>query len=259
MIIADTLSPEAKQARFARICREAMLERKTQGEQGVGITNAYVDEHYHLWLVLSNGQQIDAGYVGVSASGGTQTTYTVVFRDSDETVLKHIGGVVPGGTVQAPEAPFKEGYVFTGWDTDFSAVSENLTVTATYEKVHNQLAFRYTENGNGTVMATLVLTGDVSLYGLEANLCFAMTDLSYTSLVTKGAGVMANYNGENVKISFVSPTGKNVTETTELLSLTFTVTGDTPTATLTLANVDAFDEIFANETFSVANNVYSTK
>ena len=36
MIIADTLSIEARQARFARICREAMLERKTQGEQGVG-------------------------------------------------------------------------------------------------------------------------------------------------------------------------------------------------------------------------------
>lgn len=36
MIIPDTLSAEARQARFSRICREAMLERKTQGEQGVG-------------------------------------------------------------------------------------------------------------------------------------------------------------------------------------------------------------------------------
>ena len=36
MIIPDTLSPEAKSARFSRICLEAMTERKTQGEQGVG-------------------------------------------------------------------------------------------------------------------------------------------------------------------------------------------------------------------------------
>lgn len=36
MIIADTLSMDAKQARFSRICREAMLERKTQGERGIG-------------------------------------------------------------------------------------------------------------------------------------------------------------------------------------------------------------------------------
>ena len=33
MIIPDTLSAEARQARFSRICREAMLERKTQGSR----------------------------------------------------------------------------------------------------------------------------------------------------------------------------------------------------------------------------------
>lgn len=36
MIIPDTLSAEAKAARFARICHEAMLERRIQGEQGIG-------------------------------------------------------------------------------------------------------------------------------------------------------------------------------------------------------------------------------
>ena len=36
MSITDTLSAEAKRARFSRICREAMLERRTRGEQGVG-------------------------------------------------------------------------------------------------------------------------------------------------------------------------------------------------------------------------------
>ena len=36
MIISDTLSMEAKAARFARICRNAMQERRVQGEMGIG-------------------------------------------------------------------------------------------------------------------------------------------------------------------------------------------------------------------------------
>ena len=36
MLVIDTLSHEAKIARFSRICESAMKERRTQGEQGVG-------------------------------------------------------------------------------------------------------------------------------------------------------------------------------------------------------------------------------
>ena len=36
MILPDTLSKEAQAARFARICEDAMGERRTQGEQGIG-------------------------------------------------------------------------------------------------------------------------------------------------------------------------------------------------------------------------------
>ncbi|MBR7098472.1 MAG: hypothetical protein IKC59_03575, partial [Clostridia bacterium] len=36
MILPDTLSAEAKAARFARICEDAMRERRSQGEQGIG-------------------------------------------------------------------------------------------------------------------------------------------------------------------------------------------------------------------------------
>lgn len=37
-----------------------------KGDQGVGVLSAYVDEDLHLWIVLSNGTKIDAGYVGVT-------------------------------------------------------------------------------------------------------------------------------------------------------------------------------------------------
>lgn len=36
MILPDTLSPEARSARFSRICTAAMTERRVQGENGVG-------------------------------------------------------------------------------------------------------------------------------------------------------------------------------------------------------------------------------
>ena len=226
-----------------------------QGEQGIGVADAYVDENYHLWIVLSNGTKIDAGFVGVDYSG----TYTVTFLSEDGTELKKIVGVDHGATVAAPTVPQKEGYRFVGWDTDFSAVTSNLTVKPQYEIVHNQLLFKFEDKSDGTVTATLSLCGDVSLYGIEARLYLTTEGMSYTSVTAHASGLLANYNGEYIKLSFVSPTGKNVTETTELLSVTFTVTGETPTATLTLANVDAFDDGFANETVNVANNTYFTK
>ncbi len=59
------------------------------------------------------------------------TTYTVTFKDADGTVLAN-KKTYAGGTVKAPEAPEMEGCVFAGWDKSFNAVTENMTVTATY-------------------------------------------------------------------------------------------------------------------------------
>ena len=46
-------------------------EQGIQGETGVSVTDAYVDEELHLWIVLSNGTKIDAGYVGVTTTEPT--------------------------------------------------------------------------------------------------------------------------------------------------------------------------------------------
>jgi len=57
--------------------------------------------------------------------------YRVSFVDFDGTEIK--SEYVDGGqTATAPENPMREGYTFIGWDTDFSNVSEYLTVTAQY-------------------------------------------------------------------------------------------------------------------------------
>lgn len=67
--------------------------------------------------------------------------FTVVFTDHDGTELsrQHLH---PGEDAAAPEEPEREGWNFTGWDKDFTNVSENLTVTAQYEAVRYTVTFK---------------------------------------------------------------------------------------------------------------------
>ncbi len=59
---------------------------------------------------------------------------TVEFLDFDGTVLDS-QIVKAGESAIAPEAPQREGYEFLGWDKEFSNITEDTTVTATYKKV----------------------------------------------------------------------------------------------------------------------------
>lgn len=60
-----------------------------------------------------------------------QTMYHVIFVDYDDTVLKE-EDVLYKATATAPADPTREGYTFTGWNQDFSSVTSNITVKATY-------------------------------------------------------------------------------------------------------------------------------
>ena len=59
-------------------------------------------------------------------------SYSVTFLDYDGTLLG-TDTVEYGGSATAPENPTREGYDFTGWDSDFSCVKGDMTVTAQYE------------------------------------------------------------------------------------------------------------------------------
>lgn len=62
------------------------------------------------------------------------TSFTVTFVDWDGVIIS-TQLVESGQPAVAPEAGTREGYTFTGWDKDFSAVTENLTITALYSKI----------------------------------------------------------------------------------------------------------------------------
>ena len=60
-----------------------------------------------------------------------KTRYNVKFYDWDNTLLK-TSSTVEGQKAVSPVDPTRTGYTFTGWDTDFSSVTSDLNVKATY-------------------------------------------------------------------------------------------------------------------------------
>ena len=62
----------------------------------------------------------------------TLNKYVITFVDWDGTILKS-EEVDYNNAATAPENPTREGYDFIGWDKSFDHITENMTVTATYE------------------------------------------------------------------------------------------------------------------------------
>ena len=93
---------------------------------------------------------IPAGSTGNKTfeAGWAVDTFTVTFIDFDDTVLgTDVVGF--GGDAVPPADPEREGYTFTGWDTDYTNVTANLTVQALYEQ---QLFSITWENWDGEVL-----------------------------------------------------------------------------------------------------------
>ena len=83
----------------------------------------------------------------------TVNTYLVVFKDEDGKFIA-FENVTEGESATAPAAPEKAAdaqytYVFSGWDKDFSAVTEDMVVTAMYDKVVNKYTVTFLDkDGN---------------------------------------------------------------------------------------------------------------
>jgi len=108
-------------------------------------------------------------------------SYEVVFVDLDGTTVK-TEKVAPGAAATAPRLPDHDGYVFVGWDVDFSQVYSPLTVTAQYVKVWT---VTFVDHNGSEINTFSVLDGEaaptpVSPY--RENHTFAGWDKDFTSV-----------------------------------------------------------------------------
>ena len=182
--------------------------------------------------------------------------YTVAFFDRDGNLLS-TQRVEQGGDATAPSTPIYEGYEFSGWDKSLKNVAQDMTVTAQYRAVRNQIFIQCTSNSDGSLTYTLTVTGYVNFYGLELKLDFE-PDVTYINSAVSADGGAANYTAANYLIfSYTAPSGGNVTQRTELFSVTVRGTGQPTDTAVRVYDVDIFDENFANERYGVSQIKYN--
>lgn len=234
------------------------------GEAGVSVTGAQVNGDHHLIITLSDGTELDAGYVGVETQPAEPpvTTYTVTFVDYDGTVLK-TEQVLAGNDATPPADPTRFGYIFTGWNGSYTNIQSNKTITATYTEITApSIVVRNTSAslGDSTVTVTISILNNPGISSLKLNVayanCLTLTDVAFDPGF--GSYVTAPQPYSNPQsISLMSPLA-DITVSGTFATLTFSIS-DSVTAP-TVANItvqydqdNTFDVNFDDVVFQVVN------
>ena len=102
-----------------------ILDEQANGAQGL-----------YVYRVLggTEGAQYNAhvAYISVERPCTAEDSHRVVFTNWDGTILSS-QIIKSGEDAVAPANPTREGYIFIGWDKDFSNITGDLTVTAQYK------------------------------------------------------------------------------------------------------------------------------
>lgn len=120
----------------------------------IGQTKIEEDGSYHFEYVTKEEPSAKTGdfmitlgvegatnYIDIGKIEAPKKVYTVDFVDEDGNLIGDHKSVAEGGTVEAPEAPEKEGYEFISWDTALRNIQENTVVTAQYKKKKYTVVF----------------------------------------------------------------------------------------------------------------------
>ncbi|WP_238886334.1 InlB B-repeat-containing protein [Clostridium sp. YIM B02551] len=90
-------------------------------------------------------------------------SYTVTFKNYDGTTID-TQSVNYGGSADAPSSPTRQGYNFAGWDINFTNVTQNLIVTATYTAIPPTPTYTVEyKNYDGSTINTDVVEGGSGL------------------------------------------------------------------------------------------------
>ncbi len=118
----------------------------------------------------------------------TPVTHFVTFKDFDGTVIDTIE--VIEGTEAVIDNPLRAGYRFMGWDADVSAVTEDMTVTATYREIAPMEQY-----GDFEIVGEWIHGSDVADLGADTIVerC-AKNGITDIYLLVKGTGGTLGYN-----------------------------------------------------------------
>ena len=93
----------------------------------------------------------------------SKNSYTVTFKDMNGNVIE-TQEVEFGEDAVAPMWNEIDGYIFAGWDTDYTSVIEDITVTATYVSANNVTSVEFTKDSLSLVEGqTETITATVKL------------------------------------------------------------------------------------------------
>lgn len=160
---------------------------------------------------------------------GSENIHTVIFKDHDGTEIKQ-QAVLHGGSATAPADPTREGYTFTGWDSDFGNVVSDMTVTATYSKIispKGTVTIHYEDSEGNTIKDSNIYTNvegtktytapDIAGYTKPAvsSVTFTITTngqveshiFVYSKVVSSYTVTFVDYDGTVLKTDIVTHSG----------------------------------------------------
>lgn len=150
-------------------------------------------------------------YVKVGTIEAPKPVYKVSFVDADGNVIKS-EDVVEGHDATVPEAPFREGYIFTGWDTGVTNIHSDLTITAQYEAAKCMVT--YVDWINKNIETKEVEYGSFITYPEEPKvtegLVFEEWSIKAGTRITENTVCEAIYKTATCNVKFVDDEGNEI-------------------------------------------------
>jgi uncharacterized repeat protein (TIGR02543 family) len=159
-------------------------------------------------------------------------TYTVTFQDYDGTVLA-TDTVEEGSAATAPEDPERSGFIFTGWDVDFSNVTSDLIVTAQYVEESSSLTDAAKVAIDKAALSIGFADGD-SASAVTEDITLTVTGAVYGSAITWQS---SNTDIIGITGNVTRPTGEN-SNVTVTATISYNEDSDTKAFNLTVLKLD---------------------
>ena len=189
-------------------------------------------------------------------------TYTVIFTAGAHGTISSgtaIQTINYGGNATAPTITANPGWTFTGWDTAFTNVTTNLSVTAQYSQITYTVTFTAGTHGiinSGTAVQTINYGGNATAPTITANPGWTFTgwDTAFTN-VTSNLTVTAQYNINTYTITFSAGAHGIINSGTAVQTINYGGNAVAPTLTINPGwFFNRWDKSFTNVTSNFTVN-----